>query len=639
MRKVLQHLRRVTLLRDGAGLTDGQLLECYLCHRDEAALAALVQRHGPMVWSVCRRVLGNHHDAEDSFQATFLVLVRKAASIVPSEGVAGWLYGVAYKTALKARALTIKRKCREKQVTEMPEPEAVERHLWHDLQPMLDQELSRLPDKYRLPVVLCDLEGKSYKEAARQLGCPEGTLAARLARARILLAKRLARHGLAVSGGTLAGVLAENLACACVAPSVVSATIKVATRVAAGQAAAAGLISAKVAALTEGVMKAMFVTKLKITTVLLLVAGAVVGTGLLGQPAMFAQQFITGQPAAETKAENPPVPDKEARAAGAPDLAKIDRRIRKEPKYQGKSPRYCLLVFGPKAKDRAWLVLDGDTLYVDRNGNGDLTEAGKRIEAPAFKPSDYPAWVRERKIEAGDISVGGLTHTGLVVSQQEYRRKVDPSAWKGPIPPVGTPEEWQDHVDKVWRQARDGVVGELFIKLDPKCYGLFGDTNDQRVTHQAWIDRQLNRLTFSDRPQDAPVVHFGGPLTLDVRGGGKFRRGEDSEKVSFQLGTPGLGPGTFALMSLNLVPEDVRPVVEIRFPAKEGGQKEVTRKYVLERDTPNARFLCPALVPDEAGLGMAKVTMTFPDWKEGRVAPATVAIPVVEAKPKKNDEP
>ena len=278
MSEVIQHLRRTVLLRDGAGLTDGQLLEDFISRRDEAALAALVRRHGPMVWGVCRRVLRNHHDAEDAFQATFLVLVRKAASIASREMVANWLYGVAHQTALKARATAAKRRARERQVTEMPEPAVAEQDLWHDLQPLLDQELSRLPDKYRVVIVLCDLEGKTRKEAARQLGVPEGTVASRLARARAMLAKRLARHGLAVSGGALAAVLSQNVASAGVPTSVVSSTIKAASLVAAGQAAA-GMISAKVAALTEGVLKAMLLTKLKIATVVLLVAVAAAGSG------------------------------------------------------------------------------------------------------------------------------------------------------------------------------------------------------------------------------------------------------------------------------------------------------------------------------------------------------------------------
>src|SRR6202165_4435227 len=159
MSEVIQHLRRTVFLRVGAGQTDGQLLEDFLSRRDEAALAALVWRYGPMVWGVCRRVLRNHHDAEDAFQATFSVLVRKAASIRPREMVGNWLYGVAYQTALRARVAAAKRWVKERQVVVMPEPKAVQEGLWHDMLPLLDQELNCLPAKYRFPIVLCDLEG------------------------------------------------------------------------------------------------------------------------------------------------------------------------------------------------------------------------------------------------------------------------------------------------------------------------------------------------------------------------------------------------------------------------------------------------------------------------------------------------
>ena len=144
----------------------------------------------------------------------------------------------------------------------MPEPAVAQQDLWHDLQPLLDEELSRLPDKYRAVIVLCDLEGKTRKEAARQLGCPEGTVASRLARARAMLAKRLARRGVGLSGGALAAVLSQNAASAGVPASVVSSTIKAASLLAAGSDGT-GVISAKVAALTEGVLKAMLMTKLK----------------------------------------------------------------------------------------------------------------------------------------------------------------------------------------------------------------------------------------------------------------------------------------------------------------------------------------------------------------------------------------
>src|SRR6516164_1569915 len=167
MNRVIQHLRSV--VGDGAEMTDERLLEDYISHRDNVAFAALVRRHGPMVWGVCRRVLRNHHDAEDAFQATFLVLVRKAASISSRELLANWLYGVAHQTALKASAAAGKRKGREGQVIDMPEPAVTDQDQWRDLQSLLDEELSRLPGHYRGVIVLCDLEGKTRKEAAGHL--------------------------------------------------------------------------------------------------------------------------------------------------------------------------------------------------------------------------------------------------------------------------------------------------------------------------------------------------------------------------------------------------------------------------------------------------------------------------------------
>jgi RNA polymerase sigma factor (sigma-70 family) len=241
-----------------------------------------------MVWGVCRRILRNHHDAEDAFQATFLVLVRKAASVLPREMVANWLYGVARQTALKARATAARRAGRERPVATMPEPARREPDLWRDLQPLLDEALSRLPDKYRAVLVLCDLEGKTRKEAARQLRVPEGTVAGRLARARTLLARRLARHGLAVPGGAWAAVVSQHAFAACVPSAVVSRAIKAASTAAAGNAAAPGVVSVKVAHLTEGVLKAMMLSKLKTLAVgLLLVAllGAAAGVIYMAQAA------------------------------------------------------------------------------------------------------------------------------------------------------------------------------------------------------------------------------------------------------------------------------------------------------------------------------------------------------------------
>jgi RNA polymerase sigma-70 factor (ECF subfamily) len=172
--QVLPGLRRAVLLENGGGLSDGQLLEGFVRQRDEAAFEALVRRHGPMVLGVCRRVIGHESDAEDAFQAAFLVLVRRAASIVPREKVGNWLYGVAYRTALEARKTMLRRRNKEKPLHDVLDPETPS-NAGQDLAELLDRELSRLPDKYRLPLVLCaplasQCHGSYCRQSRRRLG-------------------------------------------------------------------------------------------------------------------------------------------------------------------------------------------------------------------------------------------------------------------------------------------------------------------------------------------------------------------------------------------------------------------------------------------------------------------------------------
>ncbi len=263
LKDVLDRLRSTTRGRE----TDGQLLGRYVSHRDGLAFEQLVRRHGPMVLGVCRRLLLSPEDAEDAFQATFLVLARKAASVHPRERVGPWLHGVAYLAARKARAAATRRRAREKQVRNFPEPATLADGLWTDLAPLLDQELARLPEKYRLPVVLCDLQGRTRAEAARQLGWPEGTVAGRLARGRALLAQRLSRLGLPLSAGVLTVVLSQN-ASACVPLTLV-------------EQAAQRIASGPVLALAEGVLKAMLLAKWKLIAASLLAFAVVAGAGVL----------------------------------------------------------------------------------------------------------------------------------------------------------------------------------------------------------------------------------------------------------------------------------------------------------------------------------------------------------------------
>jgi RNA polymerase sigma factor (sigma-70 family) len=258
----LAHFRHSLLLNCDSGVTDGQLLGEFLARRDETAFAALVKRHGAMVFGVCRRLVGDVHLAEDAFQAVFIVLARRAGSVRPRAQIGNWLYGVAYRTALKARAMLARRHSREKQVVVMPHPEVLPKEIWHDVQEVLDAELALLPDKLRLPVVLCDLEGRSQREVARQLKLPPATLANRLASARRRLAERLGKRGIALSGGALAATITTHTAHAAVPSALISKAADAGSAIGAG-GTAIGAASAKAIQLSEGVMRMLFITKLR----------------------------------------------------------------------------------------------------------------------------------------------------------------------------------------------------------------------------------------------------------------------------------------------------------------------------------------------------------------------------------------
>jgi RNA polymerase sigma factor (sigma-70 family) len=241
-----------------------------------------------MVLAVCRRVLGDAHEAEDAFQATFLILARKATSVVRREKVASWLHGVACRTAREARVRAHRRRAREERVSKSPRIEPPEQELLAELRAILDEELARLPARYRGPVVLCELEGLSRREAAQRLGIPEGTLSSRLARGKDRLRGRLLRRGLALPAVPILATLLGEAKAGMLPVALVDSTIGAAMRVAAG-CSAAGVVTASVVSLTEGVLKAMLLGKLK-AIVLSIGALAVVVSG-----AAALAQSVVGQ--------------------------------------------------------------------------------------------------------------------------------------------------------------------------------------------------------------------------------------------------------------------------------------------------------------------------------------------------------
>jgi RNA polymerase sigma factor (sigma-70 family) len=291
---VFRHLRRVLHQERARQLTDADLLASFVSTGDPAAFELLVWRHQRMVFAVCKRVLHDSHEAEDAFQATFLVLLRKARSIGKKESLASWLYQVAHRIACRASANSARRSRRQQCGIDLAS--AADHHAVNsdiDLWPVLDEEIQRLPAKYRGPVVLCYLEGKSYEEAAKELGWPKGTVSTRLTRARELLRQQLTKRGVTLSAATMVTTLAAQASAS--APSkLVTATVSMAT------GSAAGAVSAKVAALSQGVVLAMLLTKIKICACALTTV-AIVGAGS-GWLWIDREQAVQGQTAAAPEA-------------------------------------------------------------------------------------------------------------------------------------------------------------------------------------------------------------------------------------------------------------------------------------------------------------------------------------------------
>jgi RNA polymerase sigma factor (sigma-70 family) len=313
---ILTRLRENLKPQPDSDISDADLLSRFVAERDEAAFEALVWRHGPMVLAVCRRVLGDAADTEDAFQAAFLVLVRRARAIGTLRSLAGWLHGVAVRVAFKARARLACRR-RHEGGAMPPDPPATADPMrevdWDDLRPVLDAELDRLPDKFRVPIVLCHLEGKTQQEVAELLGWPVGTVATRVRRGHVRLRSRLTRRGVALSAAGLEAVFAQTSAAAAPGPELVGLTVKQAALVLAGGAAA---VASHLQRLVTGVVRTMSystITKAGLVALLVVLIGTAglifrheLGQAAASAPVAAQQPAPAPVPAAE--------PEKEKRA-------------------------------------------------------------------------------------------------------------------------------------------------------------------------------------------------------------------------------------------------------------------------------------------------------------------------------------
>jgi RNA polymerase sigma factor (sigma-70 family) len=661
--------------------SDRQLVERFLAARDEAAFEALLRRHASMVYRVCWRVLQQEQDVEDAFQATFLLLAQKVPTVRKQASLGSWLHGVAHRVALKAKARAATRGRHERRAAAsraVPADEVT----WRELRGILDAELARLPDRYRLPLILCYLESRTQDEAAEQLGWSKNTLRRRLEEARQALGRRLARAG--VGPAALAAVLLSDCASpAAPPPSLIASAVEAGARVATGQAAAA-VAPAGVAALVEGVGRTTMLPRANIALALVLAGGfvaaatafpvsrplaespearetsgvpmrprgpraevktsraadALAGSWRMELPAGFQYQVLMrplganrvsvhnavlfsgtyefrqgrlilvepanhakkgfewevrgagelalvaqppvgkigsnylgatlrrlpdeGQPVARQRdgpadgrreppvaggrlrrddrpaqvvreAVKPPAPEgetspDEADAARALERIKAEYRLKKEPAYQG-PVQYCLLLLGRNAQTRVWLASDGKTMYVDRNGDGDLTQPD---EAVPFQP-DEDGGFASLTADRFPGGAGGGPHTRLHIAVRQH--------------------DWQNNKGGYW------------------CV-------------RAWVEGRYPMYAFAHKfarkPDEAPVLHLGGPLRLgltELERGRLVRGGRAELTASVSCHYPGaerafLDPDEWGRT-------EVHPVAEVRLPARTPGAAPIALRVPL----------------------------------------------------------
>jgi RNA polymerase sigma factor (sigma-70 family) len=649
----LRQLTRAAAAETLGDQSDRQLVERFLASGDEAVFEAIVRRHGPMVYRVCWRALGQEQDAEDAFQATFLLLAQKLRSVRKHTSLASWLHGVARRVALKARAQAAARRHHEQQLA-TPPSRAPDEVTWREVCAVLDGELARLPEKWRQPLILCYLEGRTQDEAARQLGWGKTTLRRRLGEGRAALGRRLSRHG--IGPAALSGLLlSECVGSAALSTGLIGRTVEAMVCLTAGHALTTAA-SAPVIALTEGVRTTMPFTKSKVASAALLIASVLVtGVGLasykvsaeppavhetafapvprkpppgkvvqdklvgtwvmtlprgfqyqvvvrrlgpdrysLGKAVRFSgiyelrkdrltrigpekpvkERFIwevrddkwvlVGQPPVgktganylgatlERKKENKgPVPKKQPgpaarkpaakiggdqkdisreEAKAARDLERLEAKYRltKEPAYRA-PVQYCLLLLGPGASTRMWLASDGVTMYVDRNGNGDLTDPG---EAVPFREAGF-AFFHAEKFPGGAANA----HTDLHIAVRQ--------------------RDWKNNKGGYW-SVRARVEGR---------YPMYA------FAHK-----------FPHKPENAPVIHLGGPLRMglyQLEGGSLQCGGQPELNATIVCQYPGVEK---AFVDVDRwTRKDIHPLAEVHLPARAPGIEPITLRVPLTR--------------------------------------------------------
>jgi RNA polymerase sigma factor (sigma-70 family) len=472
---VLRQVRRLAAARHAESTPDRGLLERFVADRDEAAFEALVRRHGPMVLGVCRRVLRHPEDTEDAFQAALLVLARRAAAVRKSDSLGSWLHGVAYRVATNLRRDLARRHAREAVVADPPESAAAAEVSWQDVRVALDEELARLPERLQAPLVLCYLEGKTRDEAARELGWSVGTLRGRLERGRDLLRSRLTRRGLALSAALLGAALTHDASAAPPA-TLIGAAVKV----------AAGAVPAQVAALAGGVLRTMFVAKVKTVTLLLFAVMALGTAGVVLHQAATAQPAPV-EPGAEAPVGEPPVAKPEPEAAplapapAADDFGAEVKGLRAKVtlakvKFAVGEAIEVRYVVKNVSKDEQTVWHSGfwpNHLVVVKDADGKepaLTEFGKE-RRKAFSPGGerdknvpvkVPAGGEDAAYQKYDIArLYNISKSGRYTVQYIYEEKQ--GGWEGRLPSNEAAFQFDASEHKDRTTEKDGVRFELLV--------------------------------------------------------------------------------------------------------------------------------------------------------------------------------
>jgi RNA polymerase sigma factor (sigma-70 family) len=414
---LLRRVQQVLGAQTDGCISDAELLERFLSGQDEAAFELLVRRHERMVWGVCRRMTGDHHDAEDVFQAVFLILARKAGSLVNGTSLAAYLHQVAYRAALRARTTRRRRSSKERlarnQIEQAADDPAFSALEWRELRGVLDQALAELPQAQRAAVVLCYLEGKTYVQAAQELGCPKGTLSIRLTRAREALRRHLARLGVSLPAGVLSAVLAEQGVSAAPPASCVSLAVK------AGTSGAA--ITGEAAALAQGVLRTVMLNKLKGHLVLVLTLALVTG-GVLAYQGRASEEFEAerqeAKPASARDDEpGEPLPAGVLARLGSTRLRHSDSVLDVAFLPDGKS-----LIAADRSSIRVWDSGTGRELRRFGDGNVksvSLSADRKRLAAAPESSGPYRIW----EVATGKLvrAIGGPLWGTIVLSPNGKR--------------------------------------------------------------------------------------------------------------------------------------------------------------------------------------------------------------------------